>query len=69
MPTCSIIAIGNEIIRGKIIDSNSAFISTKLFDLGFSQTQISAVGDTLAAIKSELLSRANTSDILSLIHI
>ena len=40
-----IISIGNEILSGKIIDTNANYIIKKLEEINFSVRHISAVGD------------------------
>lgn len=59
MPYLSIVTIGNELISGRILDTNSQFISSELSSLGFKIRKIVLVGDTIeeisTAIKEELL--------------
>jgi nicotinamide-nucleotide amidase len=64
MPKISIIAIGNELTRGKIIDSNSAFISSNLHNLGFLGTEISLIGDNVDAIEAEIRQKAKNCDLI-----
>ncbi|MCK5526222.1 MAG: damage-inducible protein CinA, partial [Candidatus Latescibacteria bacterium] len=40
-----VITIGNEILSGRIVDSNSAFIGARLSGIGFPLTWITSVGD------------------------
>jgi nicotinamide-nucleotide amidase len=41
-----IITIGDEILIGQVIDTNSAFLATELNKLGINVVQISSVPDT-----------------------
>lgn len=45
-----IIAIGNEILLGKIADSNSHWLANRLFEFGLQVRQITAVADDLRQI-------------------
>jgi nicotinamide-nucleotide amidase len=41
-----IITIGDEILIGQIIDTNSAFISKELINIGVEVTEILTIGDS-----------------------
>ena len=45
-----IITIGDEILIGQIIDTNSAFISKELIKIGIEVTKIVSIGDSKKAI-------------------
>jgi len=49
-----IITIGDEILIGQVIDSNSAFIAESLNSIGISVGQITSIGDTADQIKQTL---------------
>ena len=58
MPYLSIVAIGNELVSGTILDSNSQFLCAELTALGFQIKKVLLVGDNIkeisAAINGEL---------------
>lgn len=45
MPRSSIIVVGNEILRGFTVDTNSTWLSSRLFRCGFTVRLITTVGD------------------------
>jgi nicotinamide-nucleotide amidase len=59
-----IITIGDEILIGQIVDTNSAYISTALNDIGISVYQISSVQDDKAHILESFAFAKATSDII-----
>lgn len=59
-----IITIGNEILIGQIIDSNSAFIGQQLTEIGVEVHQISSISDDAAHITQTL--QQNTAEIVIL---
>ncbi len=63
MPKTAIITIGDEILRGRIIDTNSAWLAKKLFLLGVDVIHHQTVPDRLDAI-SKALSYVNEADII-----
>lgn len=50
----SIVTIGDEILIGQVIDTNSAWMAKKLNDFGFQLCEILSVGDDLTEIKEAL---------------
>ncbi|HHI02210.1 MAG TPA: competence/damage-inducible protein A, partial [candidate division Zixibacteria bacterium] len=52
-----LISIGDEIISGHTVDTNSAYIAPKLAEIGLSVTYKTAVGDDLRRIE-EIIKRA-----------
>ena len=58
-----IIAIGEELLNGKIQNTNARFIASKLNDQGFDVRRISTVGDNLDEIV-ESLEEAWKNDII-----
>ncbi|MEL7269148.1 MAG: competence/damage-inducible protein A [Bacteroidota bacterium] len=61
-----IITIGDEILIGQIIDSNSAFISKELNQIGVSVYQITSVQDTREHILESLTVSGQRSDLVIL---
>lgn len=59
-----IITIGDEILIGQIIDTNSAFIAKELIKIGIEVTKIVSIGDTKEEILSSLKDAQNTYDIV-----
>ena len=62
MPKAEIYALGSEIVLGQTIDTNSAWISTKLNDLGIETVKHVAIADDIEIIKSVL--NNSTSEII-----
>ncbi len=54
--TAGIIIIGNEILSGRVQDTNSPFLASELRDLGMSLMRISVIPDDLEIIGRETLS-------------
>ena len=50
MPTAEILSQGDEVITGQIVDSNAAWLSDRLTDLGLDVVRHTAVGDRLEII-------------------
>lgn len=59
-----IITIGDEILIGQIIDTNSAFIAKELIKIGIEVTKIVSIGDTKEEILSSLKDAQNIYDIV-----
>src|SRR6185437_627108 len=53
--TCAMVVVGNEILSGKVHDSNSYFAARELRKLGVALDRICVVPDDLAAIADEVL--------------
>lgn len=64
MTTASICTIGDEILIGQIVDTNSAHISRALNDLGIRVSEMVSTGDRLADIISTLESGLRKNDIV-----
>ena len=62
MPKAEIYALGSEIVLGQTIDTNSAWISSKLNDLGIETVKHVAIADDIEIIKSVL--NNSTSEII-----
>ncbi len=59
-----IITIGDEILIGQIIDTNSAWIATQLNAIGLDVAQISSISDTPAHLTSALNEAKSRADII-----
>lgn len=59
-----IITIGDEILIGQVIDTNSAFLATELNKLGISVVQISSVPDTREGITDALDAAKNRAGLI-----
>lgn len=58
--TCEIISVGNELLIGKVVNTNASWLAERLTRLGVSVKRITVVGDNLSEISScasEALSR------------
>jgi molybdenum cofactor synthesis domain-containing protein len=62
--TCEIISIGNELLIGKVVNTNASWLAERLTGLGVVVRRITVVGDSLSEISScvkEALSRRPNS--------
>ncbi|MEZ4910522.1 MAG: competence/damage-inducible protein A [Saprospiraceae bacterium] len=59
-----IITIGDEILLGQVVDTNSAWIGQQLADVGIDVIQKWSVGDNLDIIKNTLSAAVNICDVL-----
>lgn len=62
----TIITIGDEILIGQIVDTNSAFISRRLNDAGITVIERSSIGDDAAEITSALDRALSRSEVVVL---
>jgi len=60
----SIVTIGDEILIGQIIDTNSAWIGQQMNKIGIELTEIISVADTINAIRIGLDQAASVSEII-----
>lgn len=60
MPTAGILVIGNEILSGKVVDTNSPYLCRELRDLGVDVERIVTIPDLVEVIAAEVkeMSRA-----------
>lgn len=61
-----IITIGDEILIGQIVDTNSAWMTAQLSDAGFEVVAITSIGDTVKAITGAIATGFERADILLL---
>ncbi len=59
-----LITIGDEILIGQIVDSNSAWIAQRLNDIGINVGQITSIGDTRGQILSTLTEAEKRADVI-----
>jgi nicotinamide-nucleotide amidase len=64
MINASIITIGDELLIGQVIDTNSAFIAQEMNKAGFSVSRRVAVGDNYESIKTALDEEKKYADII-----
>lgn len=64
--TSEIITIGDEILIGQIVDTNSAWLSAELSKSGVKTIRITSVGDVPSEIKRSLKEAINRADIVLL---
>ncbi len=62
--TAGLIVIGNEILSGKVADTNSAFLAQQLRSLGVSLRRISVVPDEIDVIAAEVRAMRPAVDVL-----
>lgn len=64
IPVAEIVAVGNELLRGDVVDTNSAHIAAELGRLGIETRFHSAVGDIQSQLLKVLGSAAERADIV-----
>jgi len=64
MINCSIFAIGNELLEGSIIDTNSAYLARLLSNLGINIKRVNLLKDNLNEIVDALRLAENDSEII-----
>lgn len=62
--TAALVVIGNEILSGKVVDTNSAFLARELRALGVELRRIVVVPDDVAVIADAVRTLASTVDVL-----
>jgi len=62
--TCALVVIGNEILSGKVRDSNAYFAARELRALGASLSRIAVVADEVDAIAQEVAACARLFDVV-----
>jgi nicotinamide-nucleotide amidase len=60
----TIITIGDELLIGQVIDTNSAFIAQRMNEIGIAIERRIAISDSLSAIQQTILEAWKTSPIL-----
>lgn len=60
----TLITIGNEVLSGDTLDTNSHFIAKHLFEIGVSVTQKITIGDDEKSIKNSLKQSCKESDVI-----
>jgi molybdenum cofactor synthesis domain-containing protein len=64
MPTAGILVIGNEILSGKVIDTNSPFLCRELRDLGVDVERIYVIPDVIDTIARDVRSMSDAFDLV-----
>ena len=64
MAKCEIIAIGSELLLGDIVNSNAAYISSRLANIGISVLYHTTVGDNMERIVTALDTASRRADII-----
>ena len=59
-----LITIGDEILSGNTVDTNSNFIATQLKNIGFKVVQIFTISDEIETIKKTLKSAFELGDLV-----
>ncbi len=62
--TAALVVIGNEILSGKVTDSNSGFLARELRTAGVSLERISVIVDDIATIATEVAECAGAYDVV-----
>ncbi|MEE8166364.1 MAG: molybdopterin-binding protein [Myxococcota bacterium] len=62
MPTAGILVIGNEILSGKVVDTNSPYLCERLRGLGVDVERIVTIPDAIEIIASEVKAMSESYD-------
>ena len=62
MPTAGILIIGNEILSGKVVDTNSSYLCRELRDLGVDVERVLTILDDVETIASEVKAMSGAHD-------
>jgi nicotinamide-nucleotide amidase len=62
--TAALLAIGDEVLRGEIINSNAAFLADQLFELGLVVREHRVVSDDVADIRNALESLTASAEVV-----
>ena len=62
MPTAGLLVIGNEILSGKVVDTNSPFLATELRSLGVDLDRILTIPDEIDTIAREVRAMSDAYD-------
>lgn len=62
MPTAGILIIGNEILSGKVVDTNSPYLCEQLRELGVDVERILTIPDVIETIAAEVKMMSQTYD-------
>ncbi len=62
MPTAGILVIGNEILSGKVVDTNSPYLCERLRGLGVDVERIVTIPDAIEIIASEVKAMSESHD-------
>jgi molybdenum cofactor synthesis domain-containing protein len=62
--TAAALIIGNEILSGKIADTNTAFLARGLFELGIELRRVVVCGDEVDTIRTELNALRSSHDLV-----
>jgi FAD synthetase len=64
MPTAAIVVIGNEILSGKVVDTNSPYLCRELRALGVEVERISVIPDDIGVIAREVRAMSDAFDLV-----
>jgi molybdenum cofactor synthesis domain-containing protein len=62
MPTAALLVIGNEILSGKVVDTNSPFLAAELRELGVDLERILTIADEIDLIAREVRTMSENHD-------
>src|SRR5262252_7248276 len=62
MATAAIVVIGNEILSGKVVDTNSPYLCRELRDLGVDVQRIVVIPDEIDVIAEEVRAASRSHD-------
>jgi molybdenum cofactor synthesis domain-containing protein len=64
MPTAGILVIGNEILSGKVVDTNSPFLCRELRGLGVDVERIAVIPDVIETIADDVRTMSRAYDLV-----
>jgi len=64
MPTAGILVIGNEILSGKVVDTNSPFLCRELRQLGVDVERIAVIPDVVETIARDVRAMSDVYDLV-----
>ena len=62
MPTAAVLVIGNEILSGKVVDTNSPYLARELRELGVELDRILTIPDEIDLIAREVRAMSEAHD-------
>jgi nicotinamide-nucleotide amidase len=62
--TAALLAIGDEVLRGEVVNGNAAYLAERLFDLGFGLREHAVVSDEPEDIRAAVLRLTSEVDVL-----
>ena len=65
-PRAALVAVGDELLTGDIVDTNSAWLASRLIERGYEPTTFSVLGDDAPPLESKLRELCEDNDLIVL---